>query len=93
MSQPELFTAADLTQPAPARPPRPAPVPHRLRRHLTQMLAEVRFYVRWPWRDWEFRNQNAIFTGMARDLGEEEAADWIAQWEAEVARLRAAPHV
>lgn len=89
MSQAELFAPADLVQPAKPRPPRPAPVPHRLRRHLTEMLGELRWFTSWPWNDREYASNDRMFRGMARDLGPEEEAGWVAKWDAELARLRA----
>lgn len=87
----ELFGAAELAQPAKPKAPWPAPVPERVRRHLGEMLAEARHAQFMPWPDWRLEMLAHDFDALAARLpSDDEAAVWRAQWEAEVARLRAA---
>ncbi len=93
MTQIELFGAGELTPPEPPRPVPPHVVirPERIRRWLGADLALVRRAEVMPWAmAWEVNSRTRDFAGLAGELGAEEAAEWVAHWDAEMARLRAA---
>jgi hypothetical protein len=89
VKQIELFASAELQPPSPPKPPRPAPVPARVRRHMEEMLAELPWRRVASWEDWRLKSQSELFSGLA-NLLPDEAAEWRARWDAEIARQQQA---
>lgn len=80
-----------LFQPKPAEPlpPRPPDLAY-IRKSLNRHLRTLRSAVVMPWSEPEARSQEKHFPELARYLPAEEAAEMIAEFAAELARVRAA---
>jgi len=90
LKQIELFEAPLLAQPVKAAAAPPPPAPERVRRYLREDLAYLRGAESPPWADRELAYRAGEFAALADELGPEEAPEWKAQWDAEIARLRTA---
>jgi hypothetical protein len=91
-SQPDLFEAEaqpELFEPG-AAPPAYRPNPDQVRRRLHKILAEARASERIPWDRDKLLVYRTIFPQMAGWLPEQEAAQLKFDFDAEMARLKAA---
>jgi hypothetical protein len=85
----QVDTQPDLFGPAPAAPVW-TPDPDKVRRRLERILAEARAAQTMPW-DWSQRSLfKKIFPDMANLLPEDEARQYVFQFEVEWERLMAA---
>lgn len=91
-NQPDLFGGGDaqpdLFGPAPQRMWKPDP--DKVRRRLERILAEARASETMPWDRPQQNLYRKIFPDMAHLLPEDEAAQYVLQFEQEWERLKAA---
>lgn len=90
MKQIELFEAGLLAQPVKAAAAPPPSAPARVRRYLLEDLTYLRGAEVPPWGEREMTYRGGDFAALADELGPDEASEWKARWDAEIARLRAA---
>lgn len=83
-AQPSLFDP-----PAAEKPPRAPPNLDLIRKHLAARLRTVRVASYLPWPESDMRHWEKFFPELARLLPPEEGEPLIAEFERQVARLRA----
>ena len=85
MKQFDLFPVEDFPEFAPA--PVYRPDPDKVRARLRKILSEAKAADAMPWDHGRLSLNRLIFPQMTGSLPDDEAAQWRAEWDAEMARL------
>lgn len=85
MDQPDLFGSESAAEAAQYRPD-----PEKVRARLRHILGEARGAEKFPWEPTRVSLYRTIVPQMTNWLPEDEATRWLAEFDAEMARLEAA---